>query len=156
MKRTSHERLMMSLEEHVEKEIQTYREMPPTITLSDPADWFWTQTQTYPLLSCLAFSYLCVQASSTPSERVFSNAGKTICAERARLLPEKADMIVFLKKNCCKRPGGFHTYGVCFTSESFGIGRQLYWGNRHNSLFFPRNGLTVYSVPYILGPIPKN
>ncbi|XP_049922962.1 E3 SUMO-protein ligase ZBED1-like isoform X2 [Epinephelus moara] len=100
MKRTSQERLMMSMEGRAEKEIQMYRETPPTITSSDPAAWFWTQKQTYPLLSCLAFSYLCVQASSTPSERVFSTAGNTICAERSRLLPEKADMIIFLNKNC--------------------------------------------------------
>ncbi|XP_030273111.1 zinc finger BED domain-containing protein 1-like isoform X1 [Sparus aurata] len=100
VKRTSQERLMMSMEERAEKEIQTYRAMPPTITSSDPAAWFWAQRQTYPLLSCLAFSYLCVQASSTPSERVFSTAGNTICAERARLLPEKADVIIFLNKNC--------------------------------------------------------
>ncbi len=90
----------MSMEERAEKEIQMYRVMPPTITSSDPAAWFWTQEQTYPLLSCLAFSYLCVQASSTPSERVFSTAGNTICAERSRLQPEKADMITFLNKSC--------------------------------------------------------
>ena len=91
---------MMSMEERAEKEIQTYREMPTTITSSDPAAWFWTQKQTYPLLSCVVFSYLCVQASSTPSERVFSTAGNIICAERARLLPEKSDMIIFLNKKC--------------------------------------------------------
>ncbi|XP_030192974.1 zinc finger BED domain-containing protein 1-like isoform X1 [Gadus morhua] len=100
MKRTSQEGLM-SMESRAEREIQTYLETPPIITSSDPAAWFWTQTQTYPLLSCLAFSYLCVQASSTPSERVISTAGNTICAERSRLLPEKADMIIFLNKNCC-------------------------------------------------------
>lgn len=99
MKRTSQERLM-SMEERAVKEIQTYQETPPTITSSDPAAWFWTQKQTYPLLSCLAFSYLCVQASLTPSEHVFSTAGNTICVEQSRLLPEKADMIIFLNKNC--------------------------------------------------------
>ena len=43
---------------------------------------------------------------------------------------------------------------LCF--GSFGIGRQLYWGDIHPILCFSRNGLTVYSVPYIIGPIPKN
>ncbi|CAL9685086.1 unnamed protein product [Knipowitschia caucasica] len=99
MKRTSQEGVM-SMESRAEREIQTYLEIPSIITSSDPAAWFWNQKQTYPLLSCLAFSYLCVQASSTPSERVFSTAGSTICAERSRLLPEKADMIIFLNKNC--------------------------------------------------------
>ncbi|XP_036964227.1 uncharacterized protein LOC119025040 isoform X2 [Acanthopagrus latus] len=45
MKRTSQERLMMSMEERAEKEIQTYQEMPPTITSCDPAAWFWTRNK---------------------------------------------------------------------------------------------------------------
>lgn len=89
-----------SMESRAEREIQTYMETPPTITSSDPVAWFWTLKQTYPLMSCLAFSYLCVQASSTPCERVFSTAGNTICAERSHLLPEKADKIIFLNINC--------------------------------------------------------
>ncbi|KAK5933433.1 hypothetical protein CgunFtcFv8_013916 [Champsocephalus gunnari] len=40
-----------------------------------------------------------VMASSTPSERVFSTAGDTICPERSRILPEKADMLICLNKN---------------------------------------------------------
>lgn len=42
---------------------------------------------------------MCSQASSTPSERVFSTAGDTISQERSRILPEKADMLIFLQKN---------------------------------------------------------
>src|SRR4029434_5954575 len=48
-------------------------------------------------------TYLCVQASSTPSERVFfSCAGHAISQERCRILPEKANMLIFLQKNCTK------------------------------------------------------
>ncbi|KAF3858797.1 hypothetical protein F7725_011998 [Dissostichus mawsoni] len=79
----------MSIQDQVEKELHMYKAM----------GW-WNMRTTYPCLSDMAFSYLCVQASSTPSERVFSTAGDTICAERSRILPEKADMLVFLKKNC--------------------------------------------------------
>src|SRR4029434_6820565 len=46
-------------------------------------------------------TYLCVQASSTPSERVFSCAGHAISQERCRILPEKANMLIFLQKNVC-------------------------------------------------------
>uniref|UniRef100_A0AAV2KJE6 Transposase n=1 Tax=Knipowitschia caucasica TaxID=637954 RepID=A0AAV2KJE6_KNICA len=49
MKRTSQEGVM-SMESRAEREIQTYLEIPSIITSSDPAAWFWTQKQTYPLL----------------------------------------------------------------------------------------------------------
>ncbi len=90
----------MSIKKRVERELQIYQEIPPAIMSEDPAAWWWNQRKTYHLLSDLAFSYLCLQASSTPSERVFSTAGDTICPKRSRILPEKADMIIFLNKNC--------------------------------------------------------
>nr|XP_023652339.1 zinc finger BED domain-containing protein 1-like [Paramormyrops kingsleyae] len=96
----SSQRRTMSIQDHAEKEMQMYKETPPTFTSDDPAAWWWNQRMTYPLMSNIAFSYLCVQASSTPSERVFSTAGDTICAERSRIQPEKADMLIFLNKNC--------------------------------------------------------
>ncbi|XP_034090133.1 zinc finger BED domain-containing protein 1-like isoform X1 [Gymnodraco acuticeps] len=90
----------MSIQDQVEKELHMYKAMPRIVTSDDAAAWWWNMRTTYPCLSDMAFSYLCVQASSTPSERVFSTAGDTICAERSRILPEKADMLVFLNKNC--------------------------------------------------------
>lgn len=89
-----------SIPHQADRELKMYQEMPPTMTSDDPAAWWWNNRTTYPLLSEVAFSYLCVQASSTPSERVFSTAGDTICPERSRILPEKADMVIFLNKNC--------------------------------------------------------
>ena len=59
------------------------------------------KTQTIPIPNCvLSDTYLCVQASSTASERVFSCAGHAISQERCRILPEKANMLIFLQKNC--------------------------------------------------------
>lgn len=89
-----------SIQHQIETELKMYQEMPPLLMSDDPAAWWWNNRTTYPSLSEVAFSYLCVQASSTPSERVFSTAGDTICAERSRILPEKADMLIFLNKNC--------------------------------------------------------
>ncbi|XP_034073833.1 zinc finger BED domain-containing protein 1-like [Gymnodraco acuticeps] len=90
----------MSTQLQTDRELKMYQDMPPTMTSDDPAAWWWNKRTTYPLLSEVALSYLCVQASSTPSERVFSTAGDTICPERSRILPEKADMLIFLNKNC--------------------------------------------------------
>lgn len=90
----------LSTQEQTAKELEMYRDMLPLMTSEDPALWWWNRRDTYPFLSDLAQSYLCVQASSTPSERVFSTAGDTISQERSRILPEKADMLIFLQKNC--------------------------------------------------------
>ncbi|KAI4805748.1 hypothetical protein KUCAC02_010345, partial [Chaenocephalus aceratus] len=53
--------------DQVEKELQMYKAMPRIVTSDDAAAWWWNMRTTYPYLSDMAFSYLCVQASSTPS-----------------------------------------------------------------------------------------
>ncbi|XP_030196906.1 zinc finger BED domain-containing protein 1-like isoform X1 [Gadus morhua] len=89
-----------SQRDKVKEEIRHYRGLPSTLSTVDPVTWWWDMRGTLPALSSLAARYLCVQASATPSERTFSTAGDTISQERACLLPDKADMLIFLKKNC--------------------------------------------------------
>ena len=38
-------------------------------------------------------------ATSAPSERLFSAAGVTIANDRARILPENAEAVLFVKEN---------------------------------------------------------
>lgn len=76
-----------------------YQAVPSAIISEDLAAYWWNHQKTYPLLSDLAFSYLCVQASSTPSARVFSTAGDNIHLECLSILPKRADMIIFPHKN---------------------------------------------------------
>ncbi|KAJ8375441.1 hypothetical protein SKAU_G00060210 [Synaphobranchus kaupii] len=90
----------LSISERVDQEVQLYRGLPSISVSADPAQWWWQKRDTLPLLSDFAQKYLSVQASSTLSERVFSTAGDTISPERSRILPEKADMLIFLQKNC--------------------------------------------------------
>lgn len=92
----------VTAELHVNQETSgaTSADMPGNSTSHDVREPCCSKGKTYPLLSELAISYLCVQASSTPSERVLSTAGDTICPEHSRILPEKADMIIVLNKNC--------------------------------------------------------
>ncbi|XP_047225655.1 E3 SUMO-protein ligase ZBED1-like [Girardinichthys multiradiatus] len=89
-----------STTEKIQEEIQRYRGLPSTLTSVNPVTWWWNVRDTMPMLSNLATRYLCVQASSTPSERTFSTAAETFSKERACLSPEKAVMLIFLKKNC--------------------------------------------------------
>lgn len=99
MKSSVAEDRTLSIAERVQKEIQMYRKLPAVPTSEDPVMWWWERRDTFPLLSELSSSYLCVQASSTPHERVFSSANDTISQERLHLLPDQADMQIFLQKN---------------------------------------------------------
>ena len=65
----------------------------------DPLKWWKRNEPDFPLLSQLAKRYLAIQASSSPSERLFSKAGLVITPARAQLKPEKVDMLVFLAEN---------------------------------------------------------
>ncbi|KAF7212462.1 E3 SUMO-protein ligase ZBED1 [Nothobranchius furzeri] len=88
-----------SLAEKAKNELLIYQRFPAVLSSVHPFLWWWQKRDQMPLLASLAKKYLCVQASSTPSERVLSTAGDTVSVERARLLPEKVDMLVFLKNN---------------------------------------------------------
>lgn len=87
--------LCLTLSDHVDLE----KSLPPFPMAEDPVMWWWEKSADLPLLTTIATSYLYAQASSTPSERVFSTAGNTISQERPQLLPEKANMLIFLPKN---------------------------------------------------------
>ncbi len=65
-------------------------------TYNNPLDWWCLKAQQFPLLSKLAIRYLCIPATSAPSERVFSTAGLTIAKERSRLDSATANELVFL------------------------------------------------------------
>lgn len=57
------------VEEKAKKEVQEYRRFKGELTEVDPILWWWQKRDRMPMLSNLAQKYLCVQASSTPSER---------------------------------------------------------------------------------------
>jgi len=54
---------------------------------------------TFKTLAKVARSILCVPATSTASERLFSIAGLTVTNLRSCLKPENVDAFVFLNKN---------------------------------------------------------
>ena len=66
---------------------------------TNPIDW-WRQNEfRFPQLAEVARSVLCVPATSTPSERLFSTAGLTVTKLRNCLKPDNVDALVFLNKN---------------------------------------------------------
>lgn len=61
---------------------------------------YWKEKKPlWPCLADLACKYLSIPPSSAASERLFSSAADVVSQERNRILPEKAEMLLFLKKN---------------------------------------------------------
>lgn len=85
-------------QEAAKKEIQKYIciEANPT---DNPTKWWKTYHAQLPLLSLMARKYLCIPATSVPSERAFSVAGNIVNSKRSCLLPENTDMLTFLAYN---------------------------------------------------------
>ncbi|KAL3048788.1 hypothetical protein OYC64_008294 [Pagothenia borchgrevinki] len=65
----------------------------------DPLDWWRVNETKYERLAQLARSYLCVPATSVPSERVFSAAGLILNRLRSCLHPDHVDQLIFLNNN---------------------------------------------------------
>ena len=65
----------------------------------DPLKWWQTHTLSFPTLSVIARKYLCIPATSAPSERVFSVAGLAISKQRSKLNSENASCLIFLRGN---------------------------------------------------------
>ena len=66
---------------------------------SGPLAWWKNNTDRYPKLALAAKHCLCIPATSTPSERIFSKAGYIVNKTRNALLPENVDTLVFLAHN---------------------------------------------------------
>ncbi|XP_053289312.1 E3 SUMO-protein ligase ZBED1-like [Pleuronectes platessa] len=65
----------------------------------DPLMWWHDNQRKYPLMAKLAQKYMCICATSTSSERMFSTAGHIVTPERSCLKPHKVNMLVFLARN---------------------------------------------------------
>ena len=76
-----------------------YLEQPCEESASDPLLWWKTHETTFPHLAKLARKYLCVPATSVPSEWVFSKGGIIVDPLCSRLPPEHVNTFVFLSRN---------------------------------------------------------
>lgn len=91
--------LPKSAQELCEMEVSMYKKEQPLSAVSNPLTWWRNNCEKYPNLALLAKKYLCIPATSVPSERVFSTAGDIVTAQRSALKSEHVDMLIFLKKN---------------------------------------------------------
>ncbi|GAA6085058.1 zinc finger BED domain-containing protein 1-like, partial [Tachysurus ichikawai] len=83
----------------LEAEMSSYLVSPMLDSEANPLDWWRKHHVHLPTLSKVAKKYLCIPATSAPSERVFSSGGNIVTCLRSCLKPEKVNMLVFLSKN---------------------------------------------------------
>ncbi|KAE8280150.1 hypothetical protein D5F01_LYC22292 [Larimichthys crocea] len=76
-----------------------YLQEDPIDSSADPLAWWCDNQSRFPLLSKVARKYMCICATSAPSERVFSAAGNIVTPLRSSLKPQKVNMLVFLTRN---------------------------------------------------------
>jgi len=85
--------------ERIRKEVNDYSDEAVVPTDTDVLQWWKLRQSRYLSLANLAKSYLCVCATSVPSERIFSKSGYICNIHRSRLLPENVNLLVFLSAN---------------------------------------------------------
>ena len=89
----------VSLNELVRTELSCYKSEPVLGLKEKPLEWWRLHHQSYPNLAKVARKYLGVVATSVPSERLFSTAGKPVNTKRSALDPENIEKLVFLHDN---------------------------------------------------------
>lgn len=85
--------------ESIENELSSYLQSVCLESDADPLQWWQEHEVAYPALSTLAKKYLCVPATSSPSERIFSCSGNIVTCQRSALKPDTVDRLVFLAQN---------------------------------------------------------
>ncbi|CAB9502085.1 transposon protein [Seminavis robusta] len=87
------------LKRYIEASSLPIRKSKHDKTYNDPLGWRKKNQSLYPILASLAKIYLSVQATSAPSERIFSAASRLISNKRTTLNPEMAGKTLFVAKN---------------------------------------------------------
>ncbi|XP_046973455.1 E3 SUMO-protein ligase ZBED1-like [Vanessa cardui] len=83
--------------------LKQYLEIPYLDRKQNPLDFWEQRKHVLPSLYIMAHRYLCIPATSVPSERLFSKAGILTNQRRNRLLPKKVDQILFLNSYCTEK-----------------------------------------------------
>ena len=82
-----------------EEELEAYFNASQIDWDANPFEWWNIYKSKFPILSKLAQKYLCISATSTVSERLFSDAGNTMTVKRTLLNQNLFERMVILKKN---------------------------------------------------------
>ena len=89
-----------SASEVARTELQKYElEEPLGLESKQPLLWWKGHKSLYKYLSLLSKKFLCITATSVPSERLFSAAGNLVAEKRSRLTLDNIDKLIFLYEN---------------------------------------------------------
>ncbi|XP_061695574.1 E3 SUMO-protein ligase ZBED1-like [Syngnathoides biaculeatus] len=80
----------------VELELNMYLQTANLDPEKDALVWWRQHEVNFPLVAKLAKEYLCIPATSLPSERIFGASGNAVTSKRSCLEPERVDQLVFL------------------------------------------------------------
>ena len=83
----------------VQSELLRYKTEPSISVDQPPLHWWSTHQHLYPNVGELAHQYLCMVATSVPSEQLFSTAGNVISVKCTGLLSENVEKLIFLHDN---------------------------------------------------------
>ena len=83
----------------LENDLENYFAEPPIPRKENPLMWWRTNSTRFKTLPTVARRLLCMPATSTSSETVFSTAGLTITKLQKLLKPKNADALIFLNKS---------------------------------------------------------
>jgi hypothetical protein len=84
-----------------ETELKLYNNLPRLQIQkgANPLDWWKSHEVELPTLAAIARSYLAIQATSAPSERIFSAASRLITGLRNNLDPETVTNLMWINRN---------------------------------------------------------
>lgn len=80
-------------------QIETYLAEKTIHRLESPFEYWGKNKERFPTLAATAAKFLCAPSTSVDSERLFSTASNILDEKRNRLLGERVEMLIFLKKN---------------------------------------------------------
>lgn len=80
-------------------QVQTYMTEKIMSRSENPFQYWAMNNSRLPALAATASAFLSAPCTSVESERLFSTASNILDEKRNRLLAERAEMLIFLKKN---------------------------------------------------------
>lgn len=86
-------------EDPARREFEKYKQLQEIDISEDPLQWWKENEKRYPRFAKLAKKFLCIPATSVPSERMFSCSGNVITDKRTCLSGDHAEQLTFLHMN---------------------------------------------------------